>query len=98
MRRRGVYSSSSNITIMKNLFKSIALLAAFSSCASTNLVHISVLQPAAVTFPQYIKNVAVINRTTVSKKSQIFNIVDKETTNKNPQLDKEGVQATITGM
>ena len=98
MRRRGVYSSSSNITIMKNLFKSIALLAAFSSCASTNLVHISVLQPAAVTFPQYIKNVAVINRTTVSKKSQIFNVVDKATSIESPQLDKEGARATITGL
>jgi hypothetical protein len=53
---------------MKYLLRCITILFIFSSCASTQLVHISVLQPAPVTLPPYIKNVVVVNRTAVSKK------------------------------
>ncbi|KAA9038123.1 tetratricopeptide repeat protein [Ginsengibacter hankyongi] len=83
---------------MKNLFINVIIIIAFSSCASTNLVHISVLQPAPVTLPPYIKNVVVVNRTEVSKKSKVFNVIDKAVSLESPNLDKEGSQATITGL
>ena len=83
---------------MKNLFGSILIIALFSSCASTELVHISVLQPAPVTIPAYIKNVAVINRTGVPKKLKVFDVVDKAVSLEGPNLDKEGSQATIIGL
>ncbi|MGH2648300.1 MAG: DUF6340 family protein [Ginsengibacter sp.] len=83
---------------MKNLLRNIIILFAFSSCASTELVHISVLEPAPVTLPPYIKNVVVVNRSEVSKKSQVFNVVDKAMSLESPDLDKAGSQATITGL
>jgi hypothetical protein len=83
---------------MKNLPGNVLIIIAFSSCASTNLVHISVLQPAPVTIPQYIKNVVVVNRSEVSKKLKVFNVVDKAVSFESPDLDKEGSQAAITGL
>lgn len=83
---------------MKDFFSCIVILFIFSSCASTQLVHISVLQPARVTLPPYIKNVVVVNRTEVSKKSKVFNVVDKMVSLETPNLDKVGSSATITGL
>jgi hypothetical protein len=83
---------------MKYLLRCITILFIFSSCASTQLVHISVLQPAPVTLPPYIKNVVVVNRTAVSKKSTIFNVVDKVVSLETPDLDNEGSLSTITGL
>jgi hypothetical protein len=57
-----------------------------------------VLQPAPVTLPPDIKNVVVVNRTEVSKKSKIFNVVDKVVSLETPNLDREGSQATVTGL
>jgi hypothetical protein len=83
---------------MKNFLRCIVIVFIFSSCASTELVHISVLQPAPVTLPAYIKNVVVVNRTAVSKKSKVFNVVDKAVSLETPDLDKEGSLATIAGL
>jgi hypothetical protein len=83
---------------MKNMLRCIVIVFIFSSCASTELVHISVQQPARVTLPAYIKNVLVVNRTAVSNKSKVFNVVDKVVSLETPDLDKEGSLATITGL
>ncbi len=83
---------------MKNLINTVIVIIAFSSCASTNLVHISVLQPAPITLPPYVKNVVVVNRTEVSKKSNVFNVVNKAFSLESPNLDREGSQATITAL
>jgi len=80
---------------MKNLFITLVIIIAFSSWASTNLVHLSILQPASVTLPPYIKNVAVVNKTEVSKKSKVFNVIDKAVSLESPNFGKEGSQATI---
>ncbi len=47
---------------MKKLHLFLVITVLGCSCASTELVHISVVEPAPVTLPQYIKNVGVINR------------------------------------
>jgi hypothetical protein len=83
---------------MKNLLVNILIIAVFSSCASTELVHISVLEPAPVTLPAYIKNVVVINRTGIPKKLKVFDVVDKVTSMEGANLDKDGSQATILGL
>src|SRR5450755_4182062 len=83
---------------MKNLLVNLLIIAVFSSCASTELVHISVLEPAPVTLPAYIKNVVVINRTGVLKKLKVFDVVDKVTSMEGANLDKDGPQATILGL
>ena len=86
------------IHIMKKLAIGILIAFIFSSCASTELMQLSVLEPAPVTLPSYIKNVAVINRTQLSKKAKIVDVADKITSFKDGNLDKDGAQATITGL
>ena len=88
----------SEIHFMKNLITGILIAFIFSSCASTNLMQLSVLQPAPVTLPSYIKNVVVVNRTQVSKQSKIIDVVDKVVSLESANLDKDGAQSEITGL
>ena len=76
------------------------LLAAviFSSCRSTNLVYLSVLEPAPVTISPDIKTVAVINRSAVSKQNNIADVIDKVMTMEGPDLDKAGAEASVNGL
>jgi hypothetical protein len=83
---------------MKNLVTGIISVLILSSCASTELMRMSVLRAAPVTLPSYIKNVIVVNRTQVSKESKIFDIVDKAVTLEGAKLDKEAAGQTITGL
>lgn len=83
---------------MKNLLQYVLIISAFYSCTSTQLVHISVLQPAPITLPAYIKNVVVVNRTEVSKKMKAYHAVEKALSLESPNLDKEGVLAAMTGL
>jgi hypothetical protein len=83
---------------MKNLVTGILSVLILSSCASTELMHMSVLRVAPVTLPPYIKNVIVVNRTQVSKESKIFDVVDKAVTLEGAKLDKEAAEQTITGL
>ena len=83
---------------MKTLFRITTILWIFSSCASTQLVTISVLKPAPVTVPAYVKNVAVVNRSEPSKKVKIINVVNKALSMEGTDLDKAGAQASLTGL
>jgi hypothetical protein len=74
------------------------LALAFCSCRSTNLVYISVLEPAPVTLPAAIKTVAVVNRSQVSKQNKVADAIDKVMTMEGAYLDKEGAEASITGL
>ena len=83
---------------MKNNFTLIAAIALFCSCSSTELVHISVQEPAPVTIPNDIKVVGVVNRTNPSKQTKIIDAVDKIFSLEGAKLDQAGAQATITGL
>lgn len=83
---------------MKTLLRITAILWFFSSCASTQLVTISVLKPAPVTVPAYIKNVVVVNRSEPSKKIKLINVVNKALSMQGTDLDKVGSQASLTGL
>ena len=83
---------------MKSLVINALVLFFFCSCSSTELVHLSVLQPAPVTLPPYIKNIVVVNRTQASKKMKVFDALDKAVSLEGANLDKEGAQATIAGL
>ncbi len=89
---------SASLIEMKNSFLIIITAIILSSCASTEVMHLSVLQPAPVSLPSYIKNVAVVNRTQVSKKSKVFDAIDKVVTLEGSQLDKDAANETITGL
>jgi hypothetical protein len=83
---------------MRNRITYFALLFIFSSCASTELLHISVLDPAPVTLPATIKNVIVVNRTKVSPKSKIYDAIDKAVSLEGAKLDKEAAEQAIIGL
>jgi Family of unknown function (DUF6340) len=68
------------------------------SCSSTNLVFISVKEPAPVTLPDYIKSVAVINRTTPSDKTKMLNKVHEVLSMESDNLVKEGSAACVNGL
>jgi len=83
---------------MKILLPALLVAVLFSSCRSTNLVYISVLEPAPVTIPQDIKTVAVINRSAVSSRNKVLDAIDKVMTMEGPELDAAGAEASINGL
>lgn len=69
------------------------------SCSSTQLVYLSVKEPAPVTIPSYIKNIGIINRALPSSKSnKIIDQVDKVLSLEGKNLDKDGAGASIAGL
>src|SRR5882757_1876770 len=83
---------------MKNRILFLVIIVAFCSCRSTELVFISVMKPAPVTMPSYIKNVGVVNRTIASDQTKIVDVVDKVFSLEGANLDKEGAQSSMTGL
>jgi hypothetical protein len=83
---------------MKNLVSILFISVVFCSCRSTNLVYISVLEPAPVTLPSYIKSVAIVKRSATTEQNKVIDVVDKVFTLEGPNLDKEGAKASITGL
>ncbi|MBA4321360.1 MAG: hypothetical protein C0408_00935 [Odoribacter sp.] len=82
---------------MKNQIILFVLLFAFSSC-KTQLLYINVVQPAPVTLPAEIKNVAVINRSLPSEQTKKVDVIDKVLSLEGAKLDKEGAEASIAGL
>ena len=70
----------------------------FCSCRSTNLVYLSVQEPAPVSLPSDIKTVAVINRSAVTKQNKVIDAIDKVMTMEGPDLDKAGAEASVNGL
>lgn len=70
----------------------------FCSCRSTNLVYLSVLEPAPVSLPPDIKTVAVVNRSAVNKQNKVSDAIDKVMTMEGPDLDKAGAEASVNGL
>jgi hypothetical protein len=83
---------------MKNTVFYILISVSLYSCASTELVRLSVLEPAPVTLPGHIKNIGVINRSEVAEQNKVVEVVDKIFSLEGRDLDKEGAQASIAGL
>lgn len=83
---------------MKKLTYRIVLLLALSSCSSTELVTLSVTEPAPVTIPSDIKRIMVVNRTGVSDRNRQVDIVDKVFSLEGRELDIEGAKASTGGL
>ena len=82
---------------MKNCIVITLAAIIFSSCASIESMHLSVLEPPPGSLPLYIKNVAV-SRTQVSKKSKVFDAIDKIVTLEGAKSDQEAAEETIAGL
>jgi tetratricopeptide (TPR) repeat protein len=83
---------------MKKLFSVIVTSVALYSCSSTNLVYISVQQPAPVTISPDIKNVGIVNRSNVADKNKALDIIDKVLTVEGDSLDRQAAQAGVIGL
>jgi len=68
-----------------------------SSC-KTNLVYMTVHEPAPVTVPSYIKKVGIINRSLLSNENKVQNTISQILSEKGPELDIEGGKESIRGV
>jgi hypothetical protein len=82
---------------MRNLILLLLAGSILYSCKTQDL-YLSVLEPAPVTLPGYIKKPGVINRTQVSEATKNIDKVDKVLSLEGADLDKEGAATCISGL
>lgn len=84
---------------MKKFFRfCLLLLIVGPSACKTNLVHLTVQEPAPVTIPPYVKTVGIINRSLTSEKNKALDVLDKVLSAEGPVLDKEGAEEGVAGL
>ena len=83
---------------MKNLLYLLFSSVLLYSCASTEYVHISVMEPAPVSLPPSMKSIGVVNRSQAIKATKIIDAIDKVFSLEGANLDKDGANATISGL
>jgi hypothetical protein len=81
----------------KPILYSFIILACYS-CSSTNLMSLSVKEPAPVSIPPNIKTVAVVNRTQASQSTQGIDAVHKVLSLESNDLQKAGAQSSMQGL
>jgi hypothetical protein len=81
----------------KQILYSLIILACYS-CSSTNLMSLSVKEPAPVSIPPNIKTVAVVNRTQASQSTQGIDAVHKVLSLESNDLQKAGAQSSMQGL
>lgn len=83
---------------MKRAVFLILILIELSSCVSTELVKMSVLEPAPVTISGTIKRIGVLNRSEIAPQNKVADVVDKVFSLEGKDLDREGALAGIQGL
>ncbi|MGC4036183.1 MAG: DUF6340 family protein [Chitinophagaceae bacterium] len=83
---------------MKNIFYLFCAAILFSSCSSTNLVFISVKEPAPVTVPGYVKSVAIVNRSIAPRENKTIDDIHRVLSMESKALVEEGGKACINGL
>lgn len=83
---------------MKKYLFIILVNIVFCSCSSTNLLRLSVTQPAPVTVSPDIKRIAVLNRSEISKQNEVIEVVDKIFSLEGKDLDREGSASGVIGL
>lgn len=76
----------------------IALIALVVCSCKTNLVYMSVQEPAPVFLSNSVKKIGIINRSLPQEKNQKTDDLDKILTLEGKELDKEGAEATVNGL
>jgi hypothetical protein len=82
---------------MKNVFLFCCIALFFGSC-STNLVYISVTEPAPVSVPSNIKKAGIINRSIPTDDNKLLNKIDQILSVKSADLDMQGANECIRGL
>jgi hypothetical protein len=83
---------------MKNLVYIAIASFIFCSCSSTNLVFISVKEPAPVTVPGYIKSVTIVNRSKPSDQNRVIDDIHRVFSMESKNLVEEGGKACVNGL
>jgi hypothetical protein len=83
---------------MKNRLPFILIMLACYSCSSTNLMSLSVMEPAPVSIPSNIKSVAVVNRSQASNATQGIDAVHKALSLESNDLQKAGALSSMNGL
>lgn len=74
------------------------ILASFLGSCGTNLMTMSVTEPAPVTIPGAAKKAAIIGRTKITKDNDILNKIDQVLSIEGKVLDSLGAQACLLGL
>jgi hypothetical protein len=82
---------------MKNLI--LVLLALnLTRCSSTNIVTLTVTEPAPVGLPSSMKRIGTINRSQFADKKQVLDKIDQVLSVEGKNLDKDGALKSMTGL
>lgn len=82
---------------MRNYIIILLLSGILVSCKTSEL-YLTVVEPAPVTLPSFIKSVGVINRSMPTDESKVIDAIDKVLTLEGKDLDKDGAIASIQGL
>jgi Family of unknown function (DUF6340) len=82
---------------MKNILSLLLICSVVCSCR-TQLVFLTITEPAPVSIPANIKKVGIINRSLLNDENKISNAIDMVLSAKGPELDKEGGKESIRGI
>jgi len=69
-----------------------------TGCSSTNWLTLSVIEPAPITVPSYIKNIGIVNRSLASEENSQINKIDQVLSIESADLDLEGAKESIHGV
>src|SRR5450432_265178 len=83
---------------MKNRLLYGCIMLACYSCSSTNLMSLSVMEPAPVSIPSNIKSVTLANRTHVTSESQTIDAIHKVLSLESNDLQETGAKASLRGL
>ncbi|HLI94285.1 MAG TPA: DUF6340 family protein [Puia sp.] len=76
----------------------LAIVVVCYSCSSTNLMSLSVTEPAPVSLPPAAKTAAVVNRTHVADDSRTVDAIHRTISLETKELQAEGAGASVTGL
>jgi hypothetical protein len=82
---------------MKKYSIILIITVTFISC-KTQQLYLTVVEPAPVTIPSYIKKVGVINRSLPTDETKAIDAIDKVLSLEGANLDKDGAQESIKGL
>lgn len=80
------------------IFVTLLLSSFLFSCSPTNLMTLSVTEPAPIYLPAQGKSVGIINRSLPSKQNETIDAIDKILSVEGKDLDKEGANESVLGL
>jgi len=83
---------------MRNLLLLAAIAISSISCSSTNLMSLSVLEPAPVTMSPQIRTVGIISRTKPEDQNRTLDAVHRVISLEGPDIEREGARSAIDGL